>query len=78
MESQSFLPGRTWSAAAKMAARIETMRKNTQGAGGSGSFPGKDKPKSSGGSSSSSGSYGQNRSDRPGGSHDAKATGTKQ
>jgi len=74
-EAQSFLPDRAWSAAVKMAARLESMRKSAQNVGGSGSFAGKDKSKSSGGSSSSSNSYGQGR-DRSSGAHDAKSTGS--
>lgn len=74
-EAQSFLPARTWSAAAKMAARLESMRKSAPGAGGSSSSAGKDKAKGGGGSSSSSGSYGQSR-DRSSGAPDAKSTGS--
>jgi len=75
-EAQSFLPARAWSAAAKMAARLESMRKNAQSGGGAGSSAGKDKSKSSGGSSSSSSSYGQSRDHRSSGAHDAKFTGS--
>ena len=77
-EAQSFLPARAWNAALKQASRLEAMRKNSQAAGSSGSSAGKDKSKSSGGSSGFSGSYGQNRSDKSSGAHDAKSTGSKQ